>query len=382
MQAHVPGGLTLQGERGAWQVAPATEENANGVLNFTEDIPQLTDTLSVLPRPLRTTRHQRYNKRNPPENIVVFDLDGTLGDFTQLGWFWYALKDYCGGRLGRKKFFEIIDIFPEFLRPDMIKIIKFLMKKRSVRDLSKVLIYTNNQGPRNWVRMIASYFDSQTKEKTFDQIIAAYEVNGKIVEICRTSEWKSVDDIVKCTGLPSNTEICFLDDQYHPYMERVNVNYIVVSPYSFSMPFDVMAEKYYSKARYLQDKGYNKTEFVNSIVAYMTIMMGIQIDFQVKHKSRDEKHKDKVVSSKILKALQAFLKDPAGSLHQRLVPKRVADSMQVELQEENSDEDCDESGYDIAGFPTWISLCASSGVALTLARFRTSVFGKEPLLTF
>ena len=151
--------------------------------------------------------------------IVVFDLDETLGNFIELGMFCDALDDYTATKMATPHFFEIMDLFHHFLRPNITDILRFLTKKRHQKKCDKIMIYTNNNGPRTWTENISKYFQYKLKEKVFDDIIAAFKVNGKKVEICRTSHDKSVEDLIRCTKIPENTKICFLDDQYHPHMK-------------------------------------------------------------------------------------------------------------------------------------------------------------------
>ena len=181
------------------------------------------------------------------QKIVVFDLDETLGNFIELGMFCDALENYNNIPIEQNHFFEIIDLFHNFLRPNIVDILKFLVKKRKQKKCDKIMIYTNNNGPRTWTENISKYFHYKINEKVFDDIIAAFKVNGKKVEICRTSHDKSVDDLIRCTKIPSNSKICFLDDQYHPQMKHSNVFYINVKPYTYSYEFNTMADMYYSK---------------------------------------------------------------------------------------------------------------------------------------
>lgn len=231
------------------------------------------------------------------EKIVVFDLDETLGNFAELGIFWDSLEHYYGKRLPDSDFFELIDMFPDFLRPNIMDIVRYLIFKRDKNKCSSLMIYTNNQGPKRWVQLISGYFDSKLESKTFDRIINAFKVRGKIVELSRTSHKKSVDDLIKCTKIDSSTEICFLDDQYHPLMKHDNVYYINVSPYHFGIPYDVMAKTYHEKKMIQEDQ----TKFVNIITENMN-----KYDYNIYEKNQLEKNVDLVISKKILVHLEEF----------------------------------------------------------------------------
>ena len=67
--------------------------------------------------------------------IVVFDLDETLGYFTELGIFYDCLKKYINSenniiKLSQTEFNDILDLFPEFVRPNIINILTYLKRKK------------------------------------------------------------------------------------------------------------------------------------------------------------------------------------------------------------------------------------------------------------
>jgi hypothetical protein len=235
--------------------------------------------------------------RRTPKKIVAFDLDETLGCFVELGMFWDALEYTMKGNLSHKQFFEVMDMFPEFVRPNIYNILSFLKRKKRQGECEHVMIYTNNQGVRNWTEMIAAYFDMKMKSKLFDQIIAAFKVRGKVVEMRRTSHDKSVDDLLRCTQLPKGTKICFLDDQYHPLMEDETVYYINVKPFTHSIPFGIMAERYHANC----NPDMEKNEFVSSVVSFMKMY-----SFTVTDKSSNEEEVDSIVGKQILVHLKEF----------------------------------------------------------------------------
>jgi hypothetical protein len=180
--------------------------------------------------------------------IVVFDLDETLGYFTEFGIFWDCLNKYLNEtsnlKLTQTDFNNILDLFPEFIRPNMINILMNLKNKKQTKCCEKMMIYTNNQGPKEWASQIISYFETKIEYKLFDQIIAAFKINGNIFEICRSCHEKTHKDLIKCTKLPKNCEICFLDDNFYPEMMSDNIFYINLKPYYFDLPFDMMVQKF------------------------------------------------------------------------------------------------------------------------------------------
>lgn len=230
--------------------------------------------------------------------IVVFDLDETLGSFVELGMFWDAINNTLG-KQDSSHFNEILDLYPEFLRPKIIKILKYILDRKSDGTCNKIMIYTNNQGPKTWAQLISRYFDYKLGKKVFDQIIAAFKVRGEIVEICRTSNHKSVSDLFKCTKIPKTTQICFLDDVHHPMMENENVYYINVKPYHFSMPYSEMAIKYFEE--FSPEMPYH--EFITKIESFMD-----RYNYTVVPKGKDETEVDNIISKQIMRHLGDFFK--------------------------------------------------------------------------
>lgn len=237
------------------------------------------------------------------KHIVVFDMDETLGHFVQLGIFWDALKEYNHKSLTKEHFNFTLDLFQKFLRPKILKILKYLKEKKIQNNCDKIIIYTNNQAPKEWSNYIQSYFNHKIKYPLFDQVIGAYKVQGKIIEENRTSHNKSVKDLLKCTNLPENTQICFLDDVYHPYMKEDNVVYINIKPYIYNLPFENMANIYYD-AYYNSKKISNKPEkqkFINYIKKFTD-----NYKFTIIKKSLEEENIDDILSKKIFQHLKNF----------------------------------------------------------------------------
>jgi hypothetical protein len=239
-------------------------------------------------------------KKTKPLKIVVFDLDETIGYFTEISIFWDALEQFYGHNLLNDKFFDMLNVFPEVFRPNILKILDVLHRKKAC---SKIYIYTNNQGPKSWVTMLSEYMDMKLGYKIFDYIIAAYKIRGKQIEPKRTSHEKSVADLISCTNIPANTEICFIDDLYHPLMDKENVYYINIKPYRVSIPFEEMATRYYD-AVLGKNPTIKKTDFVAGIVSTMK-----QYNYMVLPKSLEEKNVDTIVSKKLLSNLEEFLKN-------------------------------------------------------------------------
>jgi hypothetical protein len=236
--------------------------------------------------------------------IVVFDLDETLGYFVEFGIFWDCLNRYNNNRvedLPQEDFNDILDLYPEFLRPNIINILSYLKKKKQSRCCNKIMIYTNNQGPRKWANHLMAYFESKINNyKLFDQIICAFKVNGKRVELCRTSHDKSYNDLIKCTKLPLNAEICFLDDNYFPGMTNKSVYYINIKPYLHDLNFDEILKRFIDSRigeKIIKEDVDFKSHMLNEFKAY---------NFKCIDKNDDEYDIDKILGKQIMTHLQTF----------------------------------------------------------------------------
>ncbi len=174
----------------------------------------------------------------------VFDLDKTIGYFTQIAIFMEAIEEFIKRKLQLKEFFKLLDLFPKIFRPDAFPIFNYLKELKQKHKYVKVLIYTNNMGPKNWVHHIRKYIEHKMNYKLFDRTIAAWKVGKVIYEKCRTSHRKSVHDLVRCSGIKITDKICFLDDQQHSKMIRPNVDYLYLYPYKYDYEFEKMSNKF------------------------------------------------------------------------------------------------------------------------------------------
>lgn len=245
--------------------------------------------------------------KNEKDNfIVVFDMDETLGHFSQLHIFWSILKEYFNVynyKYSNVDFFSLLDTFNLFLRPDIINILNYLIQEKRNKHCDKIMIYTNNQGPKSWAELIKEYFHNKLNYKIFDQIIGAFKVGGKQIELCRTSYYKSIKDLINCTKLPEQTKILFIDDQHHPEMEAKNVVYLHIKPYIYKYRFIDMINSYLNKNYSMIEKlsGTNNYYdfFKDKLMGYKDIS---------ESKSELEEDIDKILSKKIIEHLSTFFK--------------------------------------------------------------------------
>ena len=236
--------------------------------------------------------------------IVVFDLDETLGYFTQYGIFWDSLSNYLkiknNSQLSQSEFNLILDLFPEYLRPNIINILNYLKNKKKTNCCNKMMIYTNNTGPPEWANHIIRYFENKINYKLIDQIIAAFKINGKQVEICRTTYNKTHKDLIRCTKIPIDTEICFIDDNFYPGMTHENIYYINIKQYYYDLSFEELLNRF-KNSEIGKKVIENDKDFDNLMIQNINLY-----NYKCLNKNKDEYEIDKILGKHIIYHLQKF----------------------------------------------------------------------------
>ena len=259
---------------------------------------------------------------NCASKIVVFDLDETLGYFVEFGMFWDALKHYYKDKdkdndkdipvFNQSLFNKLLDLYPEFTRPNILNILNYLKRKKNNKFCHKLMIYTNNQGPPEWAQHIKGYFEDKLNFALFDQIIGAFKVNGKHVELLRTTHMKTHEDFISCTKIPETTQICFIDDVFHPGMSNDNIYYIHIKPYTYDLPFDAIFDRFATSE--CLPISY-PTSMKDNILTFMK-----RYNYTYVEKSKMEHEIDVMLSKKILHHLHVFFnrKQNNGTVKQKI----------------------------------------------------------------
>lgn len=225
--------------------------------------------------------------------VVVFDLDETLGCFAQFGIFFDTLIEvYNNATLGYTYFNELIDLYPEVFRTSIVRILDYIRKKKESGVCSKVMIYTNNQGPAKWVQHIRAYLEHKLVQYNsnisstngvssgnavdslfFDRIIGGFNVvyskNNDQDRIQRLTTEKTVNDFLRCSRISSNVEICFIDDLLHQKMVDEKVYYIKLQSYHSYIPFEQLITRFINSKLY--DQHYASLPCLTASGKYMTV---------------------------------------------------------------------------------------------------------------
>ena len=282
--------------------------------------------------------------------VVVFDVDETLGNFSQFSIFCHVIDTYFNqDDISYRYLNDLVDLYNEMIRPSMVRILDYIRKKKNTGVCRKVIIYTNNMGPDKWVTHIRRYFEhklrlipqaaaapaSTTADNTaiipplFDHLIGGFKPNAERTEtanraLLRTTSEKTMNDLIYCARLPANIEVCFLDDVFHKKMTDDRVYYIKLQPYYMHIPFETFVIRFLN-SRLFRDVFDNID--VPSITPTMPANIKKQIlsielhDLFVKYaamskydiksiqKKTNPREIDEIISKYILYHLQEFFRD-------------------------------------------------------------------------
>lgn len=285
--------------------------------------------------------------------VVVFDVDETLGNFAQFSIFGHVLEDYFNDpNIMYRHFNDLVDLYPEIIRPNMVRILDYIRKKKNDGICSKVMIYTNNTAPDKWVSHIRQYFENKLRHTAsttskgsgsdkglaiipplFDHIIGGFKPSSSSSSSSsyphRTTSEKTIDDLIHCSRLPANIEVCFLDDLNHPKMIDECVYYIKLQPYYSYIPFETFVIRFLNSALFrtvfdkielpsrvpsmsaLVKKEILSIEIQNLFMKYVNLA---KFDAKSNQKKLNPREIDEIISKYILFHLQQFFRDGPPSL--------------------------------------------------------------------
>jgi hypothetical protein len=234
--------------------------------------------------------------------VVVFDIDETLGFFIQFGVLWSCLCEnkYIDSNKKQEAFNECFALYPEFMRPFIVPILEYLYKKQKTKECKKVMIYTNNKGPADWIPLILSFFEEKIGGPLFSNIIGAFKKKGKQIELGRTSHKKSYADLIQCSKISLDTQICFIDDTYYPAMTHDNIFYIKVKPYVHMLPYDEMIRRF-TKNKFT----HIDTEKGDIEIVLKEWLTNARLEYEPL--SKEEYEIDTIVSKQMMLHIQEFL---------------------------------------------------------------------------
>ena len=84
--------------------------------------------------------YYKRKRRRSNGRVIAFDLDETLGSFTDLEILWSALQHFTQ-EYTPINFNQLLDLYPEFLRYGIIHILEFLLQKKKMGQCKHIYIY-------------------------------------------------------------------------------------------------------------------------------------------------------------------------------------------------------------------------------------------------
>ena len=231
---------------------------------------------------------------NKDYNVVVFDMDETLGHFEEFSVLVYSIEEYFKKKITQKEFNNLLDLFPELLRPNILNILYYIISKKKEKTCQKVIIYTNNQH-KDWAKKIKNYFNYKLDYNLFDQLIAGYKLNNVKVEMKRTTYLKTKNDLFNCANLPANAKICFIDDIYHEHMNNKSIYYILVNPYSICLSTNIICKRLQMLNLSFNDNDFK--EYLNKNIKDCSF---------TKKKTIEQYKKDIIIGKELLLDIQNF----------------------------------------------------------------------------
>lgn len=170
--------------------------------------------------------------KNQKIKYIIFDLDETIGYFQDIGVEFQIIMNNTNNMYNKKEIlFNLLSRNEEVFRFGIFRLFNLLKIKKNT-DI-KIILFTNNQGPKYWYNFIVEYINNVINFKLFDKVIGPYKINNTIIENGRTSHNKSIYDLHKILNIPSNSaKFLMFDDQFHSNMIHEDVKFIHIKPYN------------------------------------------------------------------------------------------------------------------------------------------------------
>jgi hypothetical protein len=184
------------------------------------------------------------------KKLVVFDLDETIGDFYMFYYFWRFLMEqyeYSPDFMDATDFMQrqevinqILDLYPEFFRPGILVIFQYLIYKKRLGQLSIMWLYTNNNLSPQYPIIIKNYIHHMIQSELIDNIVSAFSIKGRRVDLRRLVVEKEYLDFLHCLNYGEDLDICFVDNDLHEGMVHCQVFYIKLNTYRHGLGFSEM----------------------------------------------------------------------------------------------------------------------------------------------
>ncbi|MAP62064.1 MAG: hypothetical protein CMF82_03840 [Candidatus Marinimicrobia bacterium] len=156
---------------------------------------------------------------------IVFDLDETLGYFSQVYQVSKKFEELHNLKISKKAILLLYKTFYNIFRPGIFTVlgyVKYLKDKYNI----KVVLYTNSTMDIRWINAFVEYTETLI-DLQFDTII---NLNSG----CRTSVKKTLVDLYSCTGyLKSISKILVIDNNEHKLLKNDNVIFVLLKSFYY-----------------------------------------------------------------------------------------------------------------------------------------------------
>ena len=196
--------------------------------------------------------------------IIAFDLDETIGHFEQVSIFLNGMQNIIKTEITDKYLLKLLDIWPNIFRYKIFEVFKLIKAAKIKNHNIKVVIYTNNMGPRSWTLLIKKYIEKKINFKLFDSVISAYRPHEKTN--FRTTHEKTFKDLIRSINCSEESEILFFDDVYHENMKHDKLTYTKLIPYRYAVEHKKMIYDYIISKK-------NKIIYDSDIIPFKKIML-------------------------------------------------------------------------------------------------------------
>jgi len=105
------------------------------------------------------------------KSYIIFDFDETMGYFTQIGYFYNALMNYYKRRPTKHELYTLLNKCDKYFRPNLFHILNYVKKHKISNNKLNVIIFTNNQGGKQWVSKIKDFMELKINYTLFFSLI-------------------------------------------------------------------------------------------------------------------------------------------------------------------------------------------------------------------
>ena len=162
------------------------------------------------------------------KEVIIFDLDETIGYFSQIYIIILRLEELYKIKLSYSEYRKIFEKYENIFRPGIFVLFAYLNALKSKYDI-KVILYTNTTLSDSFLDNIIKYLNERihNQHNIFDDIIT-------LRSSCRNGIKKQFSDIYNCLGYLNNGYVFLIIDNYnHSKLDKLYSKLIKVNNYNY-----------------------------------------------------------------------------------------------------------------------------------------------------